>query len=203
MRNGDASVDVSEYSSSPMAVARRLSNHSQKHKASMTGYDGQREESNNYKKKNLEDVSQMHHIPLVEFHNVPELRNTLGDDVPSYLLLTSKDLRNNESLKEARSIGSNENIRLEVSVGILHDSTVAIEVALSSAMIQWPYFHDSSLVCAYVFETMYEFKFVLYLDDLLIHSSRFQAWPMFSIPEPRRIDNLEITHKSQRNKRMK
>lgn len=147
-RNGDAFVDVSEYSSSPMAVARRLSNHSQKHKASLTGLDGFQEELDCYKNTDFEDVSQMNYIPLIEFHNVPELRNSLGEDVPSYLLLTSKDIgRSKGQSRETLEVGSNQNIRLEVSVGILHDGTMAIEVALSSAMIQWPYFHDTSLVC--------------------------------------------------------
>jgi hypothetical protein len=142
-RNGDAFVDVSEYSSSPMAVARRLSNHSQKHKASLTGFDGHQEELEYF-----EDVSQMNYVPLIEFHNIPELRSSLGEDVPSYFLLTSKGVgRSKGPNRETLKVGSNQNIRLEVSVGILHDSTMAIEVALSSAMIQWPYFHDTSLVC--------------------------------------------------------
>lgn len=147
-RNGDAFVDVSEYSSSPMAVARRLSNHSQKHKASLTGFDGHQEELDYYNKADFEDASQMNYVPLIEFHNIPELRSSLGKDVPSYLLLTSKGVgRSKGPKRETLKVGSNQNIRLEVSVAILHDSTMAIEVALSSAMIQWPYFHDRSLVC--------------------------------------------------------
>lgn len=154
MRNGDAFVDVSEYSSSPMAVARRLSNHSQKHKASLNCFDGYQEELEyENKARGFEDISEIYHIPLIEFHNVPELQSSLGEDVPSYLLLTSKDFAQSKgSSRETLQVGSNQNIRLEVSVGILHDSTMAIEVALSSAMLQWPYFHDSSLVCAYALE---------------------------------------------------
>lgn len=52
------------------------------------------------------------------------------------------------STTPSRSIllGSNPNIRLEVSLAMLNDGTVAVETALSSALIQWPYFHDISLI---------------------------------------------------------
>lgn len=42
--------------------------------------------------------------------------------------------------------GSNPRVKLEVSVGILADSTVAVEVGISNALINWPYFDDLSLV---------------------------------------------------------
>ena len=42
--------------------------------------------------------------------------------------------------------GSNPNIRLEVNLALLKDGTMAVETALTSALLQWPYFNDMSLI---------------------------------------------------------
>ena len=44
--------------------------------------------------------------------------------------------------------GSNPNLRLEVGLAVHADSTMAVEVALSQALLNWPYFQDLSLVGA-------------------------------------------------------
>jgi hypothetical protein len=44
--------------------------------------------------------------------------------------------------------GSNSRLKLEVCLGMLADSTMAVEVALSEALLNWPYFQDLSLVGA-------------------------------------------------------
>ena len=55
-------------------------------------------------------------------------------------MLKPKDRGSLESIA-----GSNSNIRLEASVGLLSDSTMAVEVALSGSLLQWPYFQDITL----------------------------------------------------------
>ena len=42
--------------------------------------------------------------------------------------------------------GSNSRLKLEVSLAMHSDSTMAVEVALSEALLNWPYFQDLSLV---------------------------------------------------------
>ena len=42
--------------------------------------------------------------------------------------------------------GSNPKVKLEVSLAMLADSTMAVEVSLSNALVAWPYFTDISLV---------------------------------------------------------
>ena len=44
--------------------------------------------------------------------------------------------------------GANPRVKLEVSLAQLGDSTMAVEVALSGALIAWPYFTETSLVGA-------------------------------------------------------
>lgn len=42
--------------------------------------------------------------------------------------------------------GANPRVKFEVSLAVLADSTVAVEVAVSNALVNWPYFQDLSLV---------------------------------------------------------
>lgn len=49
---------------------------------------------------------------------------------------------------EACTEGANPQVKFEVSIAVLHDWTVAVEVALSDGIINWPYFTDLSLVGA-------------------------------------------------------
>lgn len=42
--------------------------------------------------------------------------------------------------------GSSPGLKLEVSLAMLADSTMAVEVAISEALLNWPYFQDLSLV---------------------------------------------------------
>ena len=42
--------------------------------------------------------------------------------------------------------GSTSSLKLEVSLAMHADSTTAVEVAVSEALLNWPYFKDLSLV---------------------------------------------------------
>jgi len=42
--------------------------------------------------------------------------------------------------------GANPRVKFEVNIGMLSDKTTAIEVAVSNGLINWPYFHDLSLI---------------------------------------------------------
>ena len=44
--------------------------------------------------------------------------------------------------------GSNGRLKVEVSLAMHADSTMAVEVGISEALLNWPYFQDLSLVSA-------------------------------------------------------
>jgi hypothetical protein len=107
-----------------------------------------------------------HFLPVLDFGELPEVEHTLGEDVASLRILSAPHQGPPEerasSTVSTRIPGSNPNVRLEVSVAILKDSTVAVEVAMSSGLLQWPYFQDLSLVsflrslnCACIFITIF------------------------------------------------
>ncbi len=47
---------------------------------------------------------------------------------------------------EPSTEGANAQVKFEVGLALLNDATMAIEVAFSDALINWPYFKDLSLV---------------------------------------------------------
>jgi hypothetical protein len=42
--------------------------------------------------------------------------------------------------------GSHPGVKFEVTLGVLADGTVAVEVVLCNALLQWAYFQDLSMV---------------------------------------------------------
>ena len=48
--------------------------------------------------------------------------------------------------REPGTEGANPQVKFEVGVALLNDSTTAIEIAISDALLNWPYFQDLSLV---------------------------------------------------------
>lgn len=91
-----------------------------------------------------------HFLPVLDFGELPEVEHSLGEDVASLRILSAPHQTPLEecanSTVSTRIPGSNPNVRLEISVALLADSTVAVEVAMSSGLLQWPYFQDLSLV---------------------------------------------------------
>ncbi|KAL4553401.1 hypothetical protein Ndes2526B_g03263 [Nannochloris sp. 'desiccata'] len=91
-----------------------------------------------------------HFLPVLDFSELPEVGHTLGEDVASLRILSAPHQGPPEerasSTVSTRIPGSNPNVRLEVSLALLEDSTVAVEVAMSSGLLQWPYFQDLSLI---------------------------------------------------------
>jgi len=135
--DGDASAGVS--------VVRRLSNHSLKHRSSIQGFKLDEAPAIHFDGI-LSDMRSRHYdIPVIDFANIPMMRTMLGDDVACYRLLTT-DVSPKDRGHNGLIPGSNTNIRLEASVGMLSDSTMAVEVALSGGLLQWPYFYDTSLI---------------------------------------------------------
>lgn len=90
-----------------------------------------------------------HFLPVVDFVSVPGVEES-EDSAVLRILTAPHKIPKEESMPAMIDItrlpGSNPNVRLEVNVGMLADSTVAVEVALSNALVQWPYFQDLSLV---------------------------------------------------------
>ena len=138
-------AEVFSPSTTKTTVARKISDHSVKHRDSLQHVDlhsGARVRVDEH----VADIrSQNFGVPLIDFTRNGAFESIIGDDVACYRLLTTdvtlKDREHVDSLP-----GSNRNIRFEASVGILSDSTTAVEVALSGALIQYPYFHDTSLI---------------------------------------------------------
>jgi len=91
-----------------------------------------------------------HFLPLLDFVALPDVLPSLGSEAASLRVLTAPHHAPAEErlpgATNTRLPGSNPNVRLEVSVAILEDSTTAVEVGLSSALLQWPYFKDLSLI---------------------------------------------------------
>lgn len=142
----ETAQDVQIEPSSPaVSVARRLSNHSLKHRSSIQGHRLNKG-SNVHLDGVFADIrSQNYDVPVIDFTNIPSMKAILGDDVACYRLLTT-DIASKERDCVGSIPGSNRKIRLETSVAILSDGTMAVEVALSGGILQWPYFYDSSLM---------------------------------------------------------
>ncbi len=91
-----------------------------------------------------------HFLPVLDFGELPEVEHSLGEDVASLRILSAPHQAPPEeraaSTVSTRIPGSNPNVRLEVSLALLEDETVAVEVAMSSGLLQWPYFQDLSLI---------------------------------------------------------
>lgn len=91
-----------------------------------------------------------HFLPVLDFGELPEVEHSLGADVASLRILSAPHQvppeEHASSTVSTRIPGSNPNVRLEISLALLVDSTMAVEVAMSSGLLQWPYFQDLSLV---------------------------------------------------------
>lgn len=136
---------VEEMESPSVSVVRRLSNHSLKHRSSIQDIKIDTR-ANFHLDGVLPDMkSQNYDIPVIDFTYLPAIKPILGEDVACYRLLTT-DISPTDRGHDDVIPGSNKKIRLEVSVGILSDSTMAVEIALSGGLLQWPYFYDVSLM---------------------------------------------------------
>lgn len=135
-----------EPASPGFSVSRRLSEHSEKHRSSLMGKELKKLINYERSGDNMKDIrSKNYSIPIIDFTSAPAVCSIVGDNAACYRLLTTDvELNDRDSLE--RIAGSNSNIRLEASVGLLSDSTMAIEVALSGSLLQWPYFQDISLI---------------------------------------------------------
>ena len=126
-------------------VARKISDHSVKHRDSLQHVDLDSNVRVRADEHFADIRSHNFGVPLIDFSRNPAVKSIIGDDVACYRLLTTnvnpKDREHVDSLPR-----SNRNIRFEASVGVLTDSTMAVEVALSGALVQYPYFHDMSLI---------------------------------------------------------
>lgn len=134
-----------------LSVARRLSEHSHRHRAASDG-DSATPGTHGAPTpgRTASGGVPRYYLPVLDFVELPEVESTLGAEAAALRVLTAphhappeERLPGNTS---TRLPGSNPNVRLEVSVALLADSTTAVEVALSSALLQWPYFQDISLV---------------------------------------------------------
>jgi hypothetical protein len=135
-----------EPASPGFSVSRRLSEHSEKHRSSLMGKDLKKLINFERSVDNTKDIrSKNYSIPVIDFTSAPAVCSIVGDNAACYRMLTTDvDLNDRDCLEPIA--GSNTNIRLEASVGLLSDSTMAIEVALSGSLLQWPYFQDMSLI---------------------------------------------------------
>ena len=140
----DSDPIASSFPARRSTVARKISDHSLRHKDSLKHIEfaaAARVRADDH----VDIQSQNFGVPLIDFTRNPGVRSIIGEDVACYRLLTT-DVAMKDREHAGRIPGSNGNIRFEASVGILEDSTMAIELALSGALIQYPYFHDVSLV---------------------------------------------------------
>lgn len=126
-------------------VARKISDHSIRHRDSLKHAESATAARVRADNHVVDIQSQNVGTPLIDFTRNPAVKSIIGEDVACYRLLTTNVTKKDRE-HVGRIPGSNGNIRFEASVGILEDSTMAIEVALSGALIQYPYFHDMSLI---------------------------------------------------------
>lgn len=126
-------------------VARKISDHSIKHKDSLKHANFAATARVRTDDHIVDIQSQNTGMPLIDFTRNLAVKSIIGEDVACYRLLTT-DVVEKHREHAGRIPGSNGKIRFEASVGILEDSTMAIELALSGALIQYPYFHDMSLI---------------------------------------------------------
>ena len=129
-----------------LSVSRRLSEHSHQRQRMVYGP----ESTSNTPGTPGGVASPRHYLPVLDFGELPEVKSTLGEDVASLRVLSAPHRAPPEErtsgTASTRLPGSNHNVRLEISVAVLADKTTAVEVALSSGLLQWPYFQDLSLV---------------------------------------------------------
>jgi hypothetical protein len=163
-----------------LSVARRLSEHSHRRAASgedMQQFNSPLDSSGPGSHgaptpgRNAGGVPRKY-LPVLDFVDLPEVSNqclepgeqhegpVVGRDMATFRILTAPHHPPLEEVPRggAKSTtsgvksypGSNPNVRVEVSVAVLSDGTTAVEIALSSALIQWPYFHDASLIMSLI-----------------------------------------------------
>ena len=131
------------------SVARRLSDYSHKHGMSVEDLKQEKYVTNHIQGLSPDMCSVNHVVPVIEFTSIPAMKSILGEEAACYRLLTT-DVKQQERPSIEMIQGANNNIRLEAGVGILSDSTMAVEIALSGGLLQWPYFHDTSLISSIV-----------------------------------------------------
>jgi hypothetical protein len=132
-----------------LSVARRLSDYSHKHEMSVEDCKHGKDMTNQIQGVTPDMCSVNHVVPVIEFTSIPAMKSILGEEAACYRLLTT-DIKQQDRPSIEMIQGANSNIRLEAGVGILSDSTMAVEIALSGGLLQWPYFHDISLVSSIV-----------------------------------------------------
>ena len=111
-------------------------------------------ESKSYAEELTNECGFSAYIPVVDFPQIPEFSNMIGPEAATYKLITPLD-ELHAPLHGSHKLGPQNGVKLEVSLGILHDSTMAVEVSLDQSLIHWPYFHDSSLVSGHILYRCY------------------------------------------------
>lgn len=143
--NEDYANTQCEPENSKETVSRRISSHTLRHRSnevryipeSKTGRIGQGQ-------------AWPANMPVIEFPSLPRFQKHVGQEGAAYQLLKDQSVDLSEETSCITTSGANKNIKLEVALGLLHDSTMAVQVALSQSLLQWPYFHDLSLVSHYL-----------------------------------------------------
>ena len=141
-----------------LSVSRRLSEHSHRQRVGYTGHSGAggdgvgvaTPKSQGEGTPRFAGGVSRQFLPVLDFGELPEVEETLGEDVATLRVLSAPHNPPPEERATGTAStqipGANPNVRLEISVAMLADSTTAVEVALSSGILQWPYFQDMSLV---------------------------------------------------------
>lgn len=137
---------------STISVARRLSEHSHhRYKAMSDGHT-----STPYGESRdhgaLDVLLDSQYLPVLDFIDLedPSLPSNMHSEIATLRIATApyKAPEEERLPMDATMMfpGSNPDVKVEVSVAVLADSTTAVEIALSSVLLQWPYFQDLSLV---------------------------------------------------------
>eukprot|EP00887_Chlorella_sp_A99_P007742 scaffold20.g7742.t1 len=137
-----------------LSVARRLSEQAERRRAAgtpSTGEGGGAEAHAGTPGAAAAHVGQRSTMPVIEFESVQELAPFAEHGSSSAVLNVLSAPYYAPPTEAARTRlallpGSNPRVKLEVSLGMLADSTMAVEVALSNALVNWPYFNDLSLI---------------------------------------------------------